>query len=264
MTVGAGGVEYENEVLRALKPQIKLLPNIEIKQGTSTAAYASMEPDLQLVIFGRSFNIEIKQDDGAQMGGGSFNYDMKTKRFFLSDKTKMDKIVEQKIIEVLNDKRVDLQKALDYAKKNERSLLSKDIKGLPLRASKDVWEQMVKLKFLVPLNGKVATDMDFLYDHYEHKNCFYIQIGGAGLFYLKRNPLNLPIPQLKSKFVVELRLGRAGSSFVAMYKTDVASGNMRAQGRLGGANKSSYSLDTRNDFTQLFGTLTKKQVDASK
>ena len=74
MTVGAGGVEYENRVLRALKPQIKLLPNIEIKQGTSTAAFAANEPDLQLVIFGTPVNIEIKQGEKiafvGQIGSG--------------------------------------------------------------------------------------------------------------------------------------------------------------------------------------------------
>jgi hypothetical protein len=260
MSVGSGGVAYENKVLSVIKPEISVLPNITIKQGTSTAAYASMEPDLQLVLFNRPFNIEIKKDDGAQMGGGSFNYDIKTKTFFMSDKTHMDKVVEQKIINVLNAKSKDLEKALDFAKQNEMSLLSKDIKGLPLRASKDVWEQMVKARLLVPLNGKVETDIDFLYDHYEHKNCFYIQIGKAGFFYLKSNPLNLPIPQLKSKFVVELRLARSGSSYVAMYKTNIASGNMRAQGRLGGANKSNYSLDQAGDLTKLFGTLNKKQI----
>ena len=264
MTVGAGGVEYENKVLKVIKPQIAKLKNIAIKEGTSTAAYASMEPDLQLLLFDRPFNIEIKQDANAQMGGGSFNYDMKTKKFSLSTSSHIDPTVEAQIRKVLNSKRNDLQKALEFAKKNEMPLLASEMKGLPLRASKTVWEEMVRQKLLVPLNGKVNASIDFLYDHYEYKNCYYIQIGKAGFFYLKKNPLNLPIPQLDSKFVIELRLGRSGSSFVAKYKTDIASGNIRAQGRLGGANKSTYSLDNAQDFTSLFGTVTKTQVHSIK
>ncbi len=85
-------------------------------------------------------------------------------------------------------------------------------------------------------------------------------MGGAGLFYLKRNPLNLPVPQLSSKFNVELRLGRSGSSYVAAVKTNVASGSIRAQGRLDGKVSSPYSLDKTNDFTKLFGALSKKDL----
>ena len=85
-------------------------------------------------------------------------------------------------------------------------------------------------------------------------------LGNAGLFYLKRNPLNLPVPQLSSKFNVELRLGRSGSSYVAAVKTNVASGSIRAQGRLNGRVSSPYSLDKTNDFTKLFGALSKQEL----
>ena len=88
MTVGAGGVAYENKVLSALKPQIKLLPNIEIKQGTSTAAFAANEPDLQLVIFGTPVNIEIKQDSKAQMGEGLLTLILKLVNFLNQPKQK--------------------------------------------------------------------------------------------------------------------------------------------------------------------------------
>lgn len=260
MTVGAGGVDYENKVLRIIKPQIKILPNIEVKEGTSTAAFASNEPDLQLLIFGKQVNIEIKMDTKAQMGGGSFNFDLKTGRFYKSKKTEMDPDVEKIILKILNARKKNVIDVLNFAKKNDLPALSKEVEGLPLRASKDTWEAITKARLLVPLNAIIKTDIDFLYDHYEHKNCFYIQMGGAGLFYLKRNPLNLPVPQLGSKFNVELRLGRSGSSYVAAVKTNVASGSMRVQGRLDGSVSSPYSLDKENHFTELFGSLTKKDL----
>ena len=89
------------------------------------------------------------------------------------------------------------------------------------------------------------------------KKCYYIQIGGAGLFYLKSNPLNLPIPQLTIPMAIELRLGRAGSKPDKQLGVDVASGNIRAQGRLDSKSKikSPYSLDKSGDFLKLFGNV---------
>jgi hypothetical protein len=264
LTVGSGGVEYENRVLATIKPQIKKLSNFSIKEGSTTAAFSANEPDLQLVAFGKIINIEIKQNAKAQMGGGSFNYDMKKKKYSLSAKTKIDEVVEEKILDALNKKRSDLNTLLEYVKDNDVNSLAQDVTGLPLRATKDMWEELTKKRLLVPLNEKVETDINFLYDHYEHKKCFYIQVGGAGFFYLKQNPLKLPIPQLTTTFVIELRLGRAGSKYVANIKKNVASGNIRAQGRMGGRNISSpYSLDKSGDFTALFGNLSKTQIESA-
>lgn len=264
MTVGSGGVEYENKVLSTIKPQIKKLDNFSIKEGSSTAAFSANEPDLQLVAFNKTINIEIKQDAKTQMGGGSFNYNMKKKKYSLSAKTQIDEVVEEKILEVLDKKRKDLNILLEYVKDNDINAIAQDVDGLPLRATKKMWEQLTKRRLLVPLNGKVETNIDFLYDHYENKKCFYIQVGGAGFFYLKKNPLKLPIPQLDTSFVIELRLGRAGSKYVSSLKTNVASGNIRAQGRMGGKNiRSPYSLDKPGDFTTLFGNLSKKDIESA-
>lgn len=262
MTVGSGGVEYENQVLKTIKKEIKNLGNFSIKEGSSTAAFAANEPDLQLIAFKKSLNIEIKQDAKAQMGGGSFNYDLKTRKFSMSSKTQIDPVIEKEILKVLETKSSDLDRLLNYVKDNDVALLSKEVKGLPLRATKVMWEELTSKRLLVPLNGKIETPINFLYDHYEHKNCYYIQIGGAGLFYLKKNPLNLPIPQLKLLFNIELRLGRSGSSMLSSIKKEVASGNIRAQGRLNGKGLSSpYSLDKSSHFTELFGSLSKKDVE---
>ena len=87
MTVGSGGVEYENKVLSVLKPQIKNMPAFTIKE--STAAFSASEPDLVLMYNKqKQINIEIKQDSKAQMGGGSYNYDMSLRKFFLTGNPK--------------------------------------------------------------------------------------------------------------------------------------------------------------------------------
>jgi hypothetical protein len=262
MSVGSGGVEYENEVLRTIKPQIKKMKNIKLKEGASTAAFAATEPDLVLLMDGYQINIEIKQDNKAQMGGGSYNYDIKTKKYSLSAKTVIDPAIDAKLKEVLSDKQKDLDKLLNYVKKNDAKLLTEGVKGLPLKATKTMWEELTREKFLVPLNAKMQVPYAFLHDHYNKKKCYYIQIGGAGLFYLKKNPLNLPIPQLKIAMAIELRLGRAGSKMDKTLGVDVASGNIRAQGRLDSKTKiqSPYSLDKPGDFLKLFGNVSAKDL----
>ena len=76
------------------------------------------------------------------------------------------------------------------------------------------------------------------------------------------NPLNLPIPQLKIAMAIELRLGRAGSKLDKTLGVDVASGNIRAQGRLDSKTKiqSPYSLDKPGDFLKLFGNVSAKDL----
>ena len=261
MTVGSGGVDYEKKVLTEVKKQLKNVKGFQIKEGASTAAFSAHEPDLVLLAHSKPLNIEIKQDSKAQMGGTSYNYDMRTKKFSQGGKSQIDPDLNKLFLKILKSKTADLDKLLTYTKKNDIPELAKNVKGLPLTATKPMWEELTKRKLLVPLNGKVEAPIDFLYDHYEEKNCFYIQIGGGGLYYLKRNPLKLPIPQLRMTFTIELRLGRSGSTYRSSLKAEVASGNIRVQGRLGGKIAASpYSLDNKGDFTTLFGQVTAAKV----
>ena len=265
MTVGSGGEEYERQVLQVIKPEIAKIKNYSIKEGTSTAAFASNVPDLQLQMFDKVVNIEIKQDSKAQMGGGSYNYDMKSGKFSLSAKTVIDKVIQEKLEDALDSKKQDLNKLLKYVSKNDVAALASSVNGLPLRASKSMWEELTSKRFLVPLNEKVETAINFLYDHYKKKNCYYIQIGKAGLYYLHSNPLQLNVPQLKLNFTIELRLGRSGSTPSKSLGIDIASGNIRAQGRLGGRiNASPYSLDRSGDFTKTFGSIKPKLLEKMK
>lgn len=257
MSVGTGGVEYENKVMSVISEQIA---NTQLKiKPTGTAAFSAAEPDLVLIRKANNapINIEIKQDRDAQMGGGSYNYNMNTGQFYVSGKTVIDPGINDKIIDILNSKRSALDKLLEHSREINPPELSKGITGLPLKATKTSWEDLTKHKYLVPLNGKVSVTSSFLHDHYKKKNCYYIQIGGAGLYYLYSNPLNLPVPQLRVNMNVELRLGRAGSKMDSKVREQVASGNIRAQGRLDAKMlvASPWSLDKPGHFEKLFGAI---------
>lgn len=234
--------------------------NTQLKiKPTGTAAFSAAEPDLVLIRKANNapINIEIKQDRDAQMGGGSYNYDMNSGKFSVSSKTEIDPGINDKILDILDTKKSALDKLLEYSKQINPPELSQNIDGLPLKATKDSWEELTRNKYLVPLNGKVAVTSSFLHAHYRKKNCFYIQIGGAGLYYLYSNPLNLPVPQLRVNMNVELRLGRAGSKMDGKLRQQVATGNIRAQGRLDAKKlvASPWSLDKPGHFEKLFGSI---------
>jgi len=263
MSTGTGGLEYEDKVLRAINSKIKETP---YKIKPSTAGFSAAEVDLILLYKNKQIAVEIKMDKGAQMGGGSYNYNEKTGIFTLSAKTVIDADINKKLLEELNKKKTSLNTLLTYSKKNSPVSLTENMTGLPLKTTKAVWEDMTKNRLLVPLNAKIEVPTQFLYDHYKKKGCYYIQIGGLGFYYLHSNPLKLPIPQLKATMQIELRLGRAGSTMDSKLHVPVASGNIRAQGRLNAKSltKSPYSLDKAEDFITVFGNVSEADILALK
>jgi hypothetical protein len=83
---------------------------------------------------------------------------------------------------------------------------------------------------------------------------YYIQIGGAGLFYLGKNPFKLPVPAFEGDAQIEMRIKYAGAT---PNSQGVKSPNRRAEwvaiGRLVTKVKSSYSLDDVGSIKSLFG-----------
>ena len=261
MAAGSGGLEYEKQVLRAINSQLGSTP---YKIKPSTAGFSAHEVDLILLYGKHQIAIEIKMSKADQMGGGSYNYNMSTGKFSLSSKTVIDPSINETILEALESKKNDINKALKYAKSESPTTLAQNITGLPLRTTKDVWESMTKNRYLVPLNAKIDVPTSFIYNHYKKKGCYYIQIGGSGLYYLHSNPLKLPIPQLKVTMQIELRLARAGSTMDSKLKVKVASGNIRAQGRLNGKSltASPYDLQKPDHFLKVFGNVSESDIIA--
>lgn len=146
-----------------------------------------------------------------------------------------------------------LREFVDFIKTQAPIDLHNKVSGFPMSVGKDAWELAVKKGLLVPLNRKVKLDTTFIANHYKKKDCFYIQIGGAGLFYLSGNPLNLPIPKLTGEIDIEVRAARSGSKPNATYKMHTVGGSIRAQARLKTRSRSPYSLDNPDHVLILFG-----------
>lgn len=260
------GLLYEQVVRKSISDAASNISTLKMRPDTG-GAYDATVVDIYLdVIKDNRFQkvgVEVKLDSKAQLGGTSVNYNMAERKFFLSEKAakEIDPDTAEMILNAAKGTQKSLDKFLNFLREQEPTEYHSNIKGLPVNASKEAFEDAKKRGFLVPLNKRIRHTMRFVHDHYDHKKCYYMQIGNMGLFYLKKNPLKLPIPQLTGSIDVEMRFGRAGSRMNKEYGIKVAGGNYRIQGRLKVAGtfiggKSPYSLDKKEDVIKLF-----KEID---
>ena len=223
MSNNVEGFEYEETVIKSL---IEAGYCGDIKQGAGSSA---ADADADLKLGDENFLIEVKKDCQAQMGGTSVRF---VDNSFEMASGSVDSATSEMIIAALEPKKEAIKNFLNYIGSSQ----------FPTTCEKDAWESAKVAGLLKEMNAKISRDTSFIADHYESKGIYYIQIGGAGLFYLSRNPANLPIPKLEGSIDIELRAGRSGSKKNA-HGVSVVSGLLRAQGRLKFQGQSPYTLD---------------------
>jgi hypothetical protein len=217
------GFEYENTVIAALK-QAGYCGSITEGAGASAA-----DADADFQVGEARYLVEVKKDCGAQMGGTSARY---IDGEFVIASEAVDADTQEMIIEALNNRVEPIEAMLKRIGAEQ----------FPTSCPKETWTAAKTEGYLKPINAKIRKDTDFIINHYRKKGINYIQIGGAGLFYMGENPANLPIPKLEGEIDIELRAGRSGSKVNAQGVAMVG-GGLRAQGRLKFHGRSPYSLD---------------------
>jgi len=234
MANNKNGFDYENTVIKCLK-QTNINGMIVEAAGAS-----SWGADADFMINDKIYNLEIKLNSNAQMGGTSIKLEEDT--FTICNK--VDDELEKLINQSMEKNLTDLKALLLFVSMLE----NKNHNNFPMTCKKDSWETAQKMNMLI--NDKIPFNTDFICDHYSKKNTHYIQIGGAGLFYLKDNPANLPIPKLNGQINIEIRTGRSGSKKSPNGDKIVTAG-IRIQGRLKTNCKSPYTLDNIDSIKQL-------------
>lgn len=233
MSANVQGFAYETTVIEALR-----LAGIagEIQEGAGASAAAA---DADFVVDGKRYLLEIKKDADAQMGGTSVRYN---KGEFEIVSESVDASTASLIIAALKSKAIDI----DFL------LTAIGAEKFPTTCTKEEWTAAKDKGLLKPINSKVKKDTSFIINHYKSKGIDYVQIGGSGLFYLDKNPANLPIPKLDGEIEIELRAGRSGSSLNAAGEKRV-SGLLRAQARLKFKGESPITLDSQIGISHLKG-----------
>lgn len=250
---GAGGIEYENQILSILQPLqstglIKIL-------NESSAGFSAHGADLELELKGQPFNVEVKKDLSAQMGGGIIDYDLESNQ--LTPKGKLlatDELILQEILQLAETKTPAIDAYINYIKTLDPKFEQYNPKaGIPVKAHVKHRDQAKKAGLLKAINGIITTDTSFMEQHYNAKNTYYIQIGKAGLFYMGSNPNNLPVPRLEGKINVEFRLGYSGTKHgnEGTYRA----ANLRAQARIKSKLSSPYTLDDVKSIKKLLNNI---------
>ena len=251
-TVGSKGLQYELKVHTAMKSAKIRGLNVGDKPGAGFSNQGA--GDIEATYNGKPFNIEIKASAKDQMGGGSFRYDMASGVFSpVGDKFDPDDL--DVMFKAANSKRSAINDYIKAARKTEPTEFTKHISGVPIKVSTEARGELKKQG----LTGKIATNIKmstkFIVNHYNKKGVYYIQVGGAGLFYMGKNPLRLDVPELKAEVQVEMGLRFAGSKLffnTEPEKTPARAAGLRLQGRMLTKAKSKYSLDNADDLKKLF------------
>ena len=258
--VGKGGLEYVAKVRSALSNALKdkaLSGRISLKPDTA-GGFASNVVDMYLIIDGKERAFEIKMDRNAQMGGPSVKINKGGQLYSFSEAGgALEDDVKQMIIEAVKEKETAIRFWISEMKKMEPIKLhakSGDYE-VPFQTTKEAWTILQARGLLKPINSKVVYNTKYLHDWYAKKKCYYMQIGGMGLYYLKENPLNLPVPQLNAEVEIVVRLTRAGSGGTKVYPSQRNSQIRAIAGLKAKGSKSPYSLDNVNDVKKLFKEL---------
>jgi hypothetical protein len=258
-SVGTGGIEYEGKIHDAL-----VAANIDgLDAGDKPGAGFSNQGagDLELKLNGKDFNVEVKMDAGAQMGGTSFKFDLKNGKI-IPNADLPSQIIDP-MMAAMKSKAGDIEKYIDAVNQLHAQMgIDYKATGIPIKVAVPVRDKLKSAGLLKGINTKISIPSDFLIKHYNKKGVNYINIGkGAGLFYIGKNPLGLPIPEFKPDIQVEIRLAYAGGkvSFDANGKEIPArNGSIRAQSRLVKfKDKSPYNLDDPKSIQAMFAKMKK-------
>lgn len=256
MAVGAGGLDYEGRVLQAVRQAIpKFKKYIEIDDEHETAGFSNVGVDLELLVAGKPFHVEIKMNTKAQMGGTSMLIDLKNDTMRLKKSDDIDPELQELFFAGTKAKLNDFRKVIAFFRKNSPPAFQKKLKdAIPCGAvPAEVWDKAVAAGYMQRLAIKVPLkDVNWVANHYNKKGVYYIQIGGAGLFYLNKNPLKLPIPKFESLLDIEMEFRRGGGAT----KTGKSSGGYRVQGRLRAMKtKSPMTLEDPAHVAEVFQTI---------
>lgn len=248
MMAGQRGLDYELQIYNAIKQSSinYFTPGDKPAAGFSNQGAGDIEGKLNK----KAFNIEVKLSADDQMGGTSFRYDYNTKKFTAVNT--IDPDTEIMLMGAAQERVKALDAYIEAARKLDPVEHHKNISGVPIKVSKKGRDELKTKGLLKAINTKVITDASYIAKHYNKKGVFYIQIGGAGLFYMGRNIHRLPVPKLAGEIQVEVRLGYSGSKTSLPDGTEARSAGLRLIGRLKAKGKSPHSIDSVEGIEKLF------------
>ena len=257
MSINSGGLEYESAVVKSVQ---HVIPHFQDRVkftnlNFATAGYSSVGIDLELQVNGAPFNIEIKKNKDAQMGGTSIRYNPATDLAEIVNSDTIDDEAQPYFLNAVQSKKQAIIDYIEFVQKQEPVEMHSRIDSFPIGAiTSKAWNNAKSAGLLAALGEKVNfNDTSIITKAYNLKKVYYIQIGGAGLFYLNDNIYDLPVPKFEGQIQIEFRLGRNGGVVkkIGNETIKILNAGYRCQGRLKTNIKSSLSLDNPAEAFQI-------------
>lgn len=246
------GIEYENlvkSIVRTTARNIKGF-SLSVKEGGGNDNKLA---DLYINVKRQRYGVEIKLDSHAPLGqAAKISFDGTQFIIGKSGDFSVDDALGAGLLHALSTKKQAAKTYIEFIRNSPPKEYHGKIKSFPVMCIIDTWNDAKDKGLLKTLNATLKAPMDVVFDYYASKDVYYMQIGKAGFFYLKKNPLNLDIPQLSGSVNIEMRLKSAGRKSRKGLGITVCTGSISASPRLASRNKSKFSLDKKEDLITLF------------
>ena len=200
---GKRGFIYEDKIHAKLK-EAGVVP-----KGFTPARSDSSAPDAMFMFNGTSNKLEVKLDLKADYGQGTLDYIDGVWR--LGGANTVEAVV---LRELMSSVGIEQFANSEWGKKGP------PFKG---RFTKEQFTpEMVTSDYANFANKYKVVSSSLLHNYYASKGTFYIQVGGYGLYYMRSNPLRLPIPQFNPGLRIRIRTKRGGSVPLNNYRFTTA------------------------------------------
>ena len=198
--------------------------------------------DIQFEIAGKRFDVEAKLEN-PQYSSINGQYNFNNKVFTNSKNTKISEGLQITLDNILEKAKPALDKYKQRAAELGVNLETSGSK-MPI----NIFNQLKEEGLQNNITTREVVSQSVIEELYNKKNQYYIQIKGKGLYYIGKNPLNLPVPKLEGDVTVTFRIARS--------KTD-KNGNVIPTLRFLPdninitSNKSDHSIDTAKGINKL-------------
>jgi len=200
---GKQGFIYEDKIHNKLKAA-GIVP-----KGFIPARSSSGAPDAMFMYGGQSNKLEIKLDLRADYGQGTLDYVDGVWR--LGGANTVEALVLRELMVAVG---------IEQFANAEWGPKGPPFKGRV--ATEQFTNDMVTADYANFGNRYKVVPSSVLHNYYASKGTYYIQIGSYGLYHMRANPLQLPVPQFNHGLKIRMRTKRGGSVPLNNYRFTTA------------------------------------------
>lgn len=200
---GKQGFIYEDKIHNKLKAA-GIVP-----KGFTPARSSAVAPDAMFMYRGQSNKLEVKLDLRADYGQGTLDYIDGVWR--LGGANTVEALVLRELMVAVG---IEQFANAEWGPK-----------GPPFKGrvtTEQFTNDMVTADYANFGNRYKVVPSSVLHNYYASKGTYYIQIGGYGLYHMRANPLQLPVPQFNPGLKIRLRTKRGGSVPLNNYRFTTA------------------------------------------